>query len=427
MRVLSIMAAMAAAGMILSSTALAVPYATGVAVTGNDVAFTLNEDAQNVTVMLDGGGTVDLGAMTKGTHNINVPNFGNHQIKVTNSTAAGWTQTSANDMLTSFYSPSGVAVNRNPTSPNYGSVYVSNATSGTAAFGRNTPEGIYRLGADLNPVNNGTAGVVWGGSSGPWKCVVGQDDNLYAADLSNDLAFEIAPDLSANVQLVTAGNRTANQWVASIHVTGTKAAGNRKIYLTNSNYNDTARRGIIEYDLGAAAAVADGDTGTQVIGPSYFTYYPQDAIMDSAGNWYTGQYRSDPTQGAAIAKFVPGDMTTPVWETPKAVPYNGSYAIDVYEPNGWVAYGNFYDGFVHVFDTDDGSYVGGFDAGSRMRDISFDAAGNIYTVDNLSEWLKVWSPGGDTTMSTPFAVVPEPATLVFLAAGGLVLARRRRS
>ncbi len=58
MRVLSIMAAMAAAGMILSSTALAVPYATGVAVTGNDVAFTLNEDAQNVTVMLDGGGTV---------------------------------------------------------------------------------------------------------------------------------------------------------------------------------------------------------------------------------------------------------------------------------------------------------------------------------------------------------------------------------
>lgn len=427
MRVFSILAAVAAAGTILTSTALGVPYASGVSVSGADLSFTLNQDAQNVTLMLEGGGTMDLGALAKGAHNVNVPNVGNHQIKVTNSAAAAWTQVSVDDSLTSFYSPAGVAINRNPASPNFGSIYVSNAVGGTASAGPTTAEGIYRLKSDLQPINNGTAGVTWGGSSGPWKCVVGQDDNLYVADLSNDLAFEVAPDLSGNVQLIDASNRTTGQWVGSIHVSGTKADGNRKIYLTNNHYLD-ARVGVIGYDLGAAAAVASGDTGTQVVGPSYFAFYPQDAIMDSSGNWYTGQYRFDPAQGAAIAKFAAGTLplNTAAWETPKAAPYNGSYAIDVYEPNGWVAYGNYYDGFVHIFDMDDGSYIGGFDAGNRMRDIAFDAAGNIYTVDNSTEWLRVWSPGGDTAMNTPFTVVPEPASLVLLVAGGLALVRRRR-
>jgi len=80
---------------------------------------------------------------------------------------------------------------------------------------------------------------------------------------------------------------------------------------------------------------------------------------------------------------------------------------------------------VQIFNMADGSYIGGFDAGSRMRDIAFDAAGNIYTVDNLTEWLKVWSPGGDSMMETPFTIIPEPATLLLLGVPALFLRRRR--
>lgn len=417
----------------LPAAALAVPYASGVTQSGSVVNFVLNEASPNVQVSLGGGGTLDLGSLPAGAHSFDTSGAPSYQIKVSSSAAAGWTQTSADNMNTSFYIPTGVSVNRNPGSPNFGSIYVSNSGSGTTTFGRNTPKGLYRMTADTAPVNNGTAGVTWGtSSSAPFKSAIGADDRLYVADLANDLVFDIAPDLSSGIQLINSSNRTGSQWVAAVQVQGTQAGGDRKIFLVNSNYNDTARKGVVAYNLGGAAAVAADDKGAQLIGPNYFTYYPMDAVQDSQGNWYTGQYRFYATEAPALAKFLAGDLpgNTPAWESPKEAPYSGSYCVDVYEPNGWVAYGNYYDGWVHIFDMGDGSYVGGFDAGSRMRDIAFDAAGNLYTVDNTTEWLRAWSPGGDYTAITgsdgTFLVVPEPAALVLLACSLLCLPRRRR-
>ncbi|MDM8006674.1 MAG: lamin tail domain-containing protein [Phycisphaerae bacterium] len=306
-----------------------------------------------------------------------------------------WTQISLDQTTTSFYVPVGLSVNRNAGSLHYGSVYVSNATTGTTAYGRANPEGIYRLKADMTEINSGTAGVTWGGTSGPWKSAIGTDDRVYVTDLSNDLVFDVAPDLSAAVQLIDASNRTTNQWVGGVVVEGTQAAGNRKIYLANVNYNDTARKGLIQYTLDANPTVTASDTGVQYIGPSYYSFYPYDYVRDSVGDWYGTQYRYDPSQAEAIAKFLDSTtlpINTAFWTTPKVAPYNGGYCLDICEERGWVAYGNYYDGFVHVFNTADGSYIDGFDAGSRMRDIAFDAAGNIYTVDNSTEWLRVWSP-----------------------------------
>jgi hypothetical protein len=142
------------------------------------------------------------------------------------------------------------------------------------------------------------------------------------------------------------------------------------------------------------------------------------------------QFRSDATQAPAVSKFLDGvpPINTAAWETAKVSPYNGAYGIDIYEPKGWVAYGNYYDGWVRIFSMADGSYVGGFDAGTRLREVAFDAAGNIYTVDNSTEWLRIWSPGDGGNFFTTesyFNIVPEPASLLLIGIPMAVWRRRR--
>jgi len=73
-----------------------------------------------------------------------------------------------------------------------------------------------------------------------------------------------------------------------------------------------------------------------------------------------------------------------------------------------------------------------------IRDIAFDAAGNLYTVDSSTEWLRAWSPGGDWTFVTasdgtftpggPSAIIPEPisALLLLIGAASVVGRARRR-
>lgn len=419
----------------LASSAMAVSYASGVVKTGDDVSFVLNQNALSVQVVLDGGAQTLTLPTTAGQLNFNMTGYSSYQIKVASYGGSGWNSYVAHQTSTSFYVPTGVSINRNPASADFGKVFVSNATGGTTGFGRNNPEGIYALNAAGANLYSGTAGITWGGGSGPWRSMVGPDNHLYVTDLSNDLLFDVNPDLSGGVQLIDASNRTANQWVGGVYVEGTQAGGDRKIYLVDVNYNDTARKGLIRYDLGGNAAATTGDTGTQVIGPAYWVdnYYPYDAVRDSAGDWYTSQYRYDPSQAPAITKFQDG--TPPLdnnvlWETEQVNPYNGGYCLDINEEAGLVAYGNYYDGWVQIFDMDDGSYVGGFDAGTRMRDIAFDAAGNIVTVDNMTEWAEFWSPGGywNTLYDSDgtFAIIPEPTTLSLLTLGGLALLLRRR-
>ncbi len=418
----------------LASTAIAVPYASGVTKSGDDVSFILNQNAWSVQAVLDGGAqTLNL-PTTAGQLSFNMAGYSSYQIVIRSYQTSGWNQYIADGFDRNFYTPIGVSVDKNPLSANFGKVFVSNATSATTGAGRNTPEGIYMLRADGVATGFGNGGVAWGGTLGPGKSTIGPDGHLYVADLSMDLCYEISPDLQSATQLIDASNKTANQYVNSIIVEGTQAAGNRKIYLINGYYVN-ARTGLISYNLGGNAKATAGDTGTQVIGQSAWNgFYPYDVARDSKGDWYVNTYRATAGQAPVIMKFN-GAGTLPldddkIWEASNQYTY--PYGIDINENAGLVAYAHYGTGYVYIFDMATGAFKESFDAGSRGRELAFDAAGNLVVVDSTDEYARYWSPGGawetrfgsDGTFSV--TQVPEPTTLSLLALGGLALMLRRR-
>lgn len=138
----------------LSASAWAVPYASGVRNTaGNTWEFVLNESATGVTISRDGGNALNLGALGVGRHTFDMTGFTNFSIEVTKTAPVGWTelsQSSNDNLFTKYFRPNSVAVNTNPASPYFGTVYVANSIpSPTANPIRQQGDGIYALTADL--------------------------------------------------------------------------------------------------------------------------------------------------------------------------------------------------------------------------------------------------------------------------------------
>jgi len=416
-------AAVVLAGLV--STGLAVPYASGVSEAGGTVTYILNEDANNVTIKRTGDTQIDMGPLAKGTHTFPLGDASDYDIVVKKGATKAWKQINVDDTLTSFWVPVGVSVNKDPSSPNFGKMYVSetNVDENTTAFGRTTKSGIYMLHADASDAGYADGGVDWAAKGGlaPFKSTIGPDGHLYVADYSQDLAYEFSADMSTATPLIDATNKTTGQYVESIHVEGTQAGGDRSIYLVNSHYLDV-RRGLIKYDLGSNTSATSADTGQQFIGPDYFGFFPRDVARDSDGKWYMNQFRWNATQAPAIAKFPEDNGTSsinvPEWETEAVEPFGGAYGIDISEELGVVAYGHYYNGTVPMFNLDDGSEADSFVAGFRIRDVAFDAAGNLYTVDNSAEWARIWSPGGVSEATTSSAKTFD-LTLEFAPLGDL--------
>ena len=101
----------------LTSITKAVPYASGITTNGNNIHFILNEAADNVKVVFNGGASSqNLGALAKGSHSFALGAATSYRIEVTKSTAPTWTQISDDlNPLVRFYGPRGVAVNQRPT------------------------------------------------------------------------------------------------------------------------------------------------------------------------------------------------------------------------------------------------------------------------------------------------------------------------
>ncbi|NLX21530.1 MAG: PEP-CTERM sorting domain-containing protein [Phycisphaerae bacterium] len=460
-----LLVSVAACFLVSVPAAMAVPYASGLTQSGNTVGFVLNENATNVWVELDGGAaTQSLGALAKGSHSFDMTGYSSYQIKVLGTAAAGWTQYSNDgDNTSKYYSPKGVTVDRNPLSPNFGRIYVSEGLAGTTA-GRTTTAGIYVLDAAQGDVTGQgdaahTGGVDWvvGGTNSPWKIGLNRTDpsdtNLYIADWSDkhsgvwtaNTANFNAPfnELLDNTGRATSGIVLANQGAGPTELHGSVASGpwvegsgaDRKMYTIDE---DVRLGNVLRYDIGTTTsgyATAPADQTVDGTGLGYIQNATADLVRGADGSSWIAQYRyTDSDAVPALSRWEDG-ASAPSWKSgPSTLPLNRGYGcLDILDQGNLIALGT-NDGHIYILDISDPNNPVLADtiahSGLTIRDVAFDVAGNLYVVSSSSETLRIYSPGGDwlavTGSDGSFTIIPEPATLVLLTLGGFLLRRRVR-
>ncbi|MGD9632916.1 MAG: PEP-CTERM sorting domain-containing protein [Pirellulales bacterium] len=204
----------------VASSAWAVPYASGIyTVTGNTKEFVLNESADSITVLRNGANPVTFNNPTPGRYQFDMTGFSTYSIQVAKNAPVGFaelSQSNNSNLFTKYFRPNSVAVNKDPASPYFGTVYVNNSVpTATASPVRQQGDGIYSLTADLvgvdlvtkAPIANADdaslakrdASWVDGGTNGTYQMSLDSAGNLIVGDWS-DVAGGIKymkPDLTS--------------------------------------------------------------------------------------------------------------------------------------------------------------------------------------------------------------------------------------
>lgn len=457
------------AAIALAPAAQAVPYASGVINNAGTVSFILNESADNVTVLLDGGpGSLNLGALAAGSHSFALGAATTFEIQVSKSGVAPWTRISSDvNPLLLFSAGRGVAVNQNPASPYFGRIYVANTAAGTVttnavggiAQSRTVGEGIYILSADQSDALgrgdaastgglafDSTGGTAVPGANSPWRIEVGDDGNLYIADFSTNTGciYYTDPDVNTGAQALagTGWNRPTSQ--NTVHTTiggspivrGSIAAGTLKIWSTDGSYNRPAGGSLnrlMRWDVDAGP-FPHGLAPTQLGNPllSANADVTTDCDLAPDGKFYLMQNRANGTETGLFVMDTNG--TTVLWgslATSRSISNNPS-ATDILRISRAVKVSP--DGRrVALIRDDMQTWVlpltnGIPDLGGRElvntagtnttlgRDVSWDAAGNLYALSSGNALLRIFSPGGTTKTITrsdgTFTVVRPPPVSV---------------
>ncbi|GMV96924.1 MAG: hypothetical protein AMXMBFR83_12830 [Phycisphaerae bacterium] len=363
-----------------------------------------------------------------------------------------------------FAGPTGIAVNRFPSSPNFGRIYVSNASDSLTTPNPNltTGDGLWILNSDMT-FRGGSMATAAAAANGqlvtlkdpaldtafvsPWKIAINADnpDEIVMTDFRN--GFEncwIFDGEGQNVYRVldssTTGPTTGAAYnhgnIIFAQLTGTGI--NRKLWVIDEDKDigtpvvPPVGGGfdVIRHDIGTNS-VNHTAQGTEIINGG--------AAIPGGGNLYTDrEFRwawingtrklffacrrannTDPNMAAVCYNVDEhGTITGHAWSklntamsaaTGVTWILTGTVAVD--EVRNRLAIGR--DGGasavsrVAILNPEDGAYVTSFpvaEANSTLRSMDFDAAGNLYTVDTTSKHVRMWSPpDGPNSYTTPYA------------------------
>lgn len=248
-----------------------------------------------------------------------------------------WTQISDDSDL-NFYSfaPRGIAVNRNPNSPYYGRVFISNASPGPGAETNRLGDvqGILMRNADGSHTDDGAfglAGYDWvddGFSDSPIQIKVKEDDRLYFNDWTGRGKI-VACDmrLTTNVVVLDAPNYSQNPFSAANWINFEvvdAGTSNARVLLTDASFPSAGvwMWGTVENEVGERIADPNDQTGTQVIATGGDLSLRCDGIaIDANTNLYVIQNRANPGDNSMrAAKF-------PNWDGQSVVTSGASWIV----------------------------------------------------------------------------------------------------
>lgn len=311
----------------LSPPALAVPYASGISESGGTVTYVLNEDADSITVVRDGDTNLILSGtdLDKGTHTFPKGSATAYDIEVTKNTSVNWTQTNdpTTEVTSQYWSPRGVAVNKNPSSVYFGSIYVSNALQGTTdpnGLSRLTSNGLYAItadGADAYGIGDiaRDGGLFFefsdGNTNTPFRVTVAPDDTVYIGGWSDeapgvwrapgDLSGVSWPNVLANDNCdIDTGLCDNHGNVASMWVEGTGAS--TVLYTMDEDYflGLDNRKDIFRYNIGTSTDYTGLPTiqvdNSDVLPDANIINGRMDVVRDEDGTWWIAQYRFDDSE-----------------------------------------------------------------------------------------------------------------------------------
>ena len=352
--------------------------------------------------------------------------------------------------MNKFEQPRGITVNRNPASPTFGRIYVANgrgAAATAAPYVRTTYQGIYMLNADDTValdtgVNPRTAGLGFtpGNTATPNRLQINKDDGqLYICDWSDPSGglWVTDPDVTTGINVLDGiGGVGTHGSIGGAWVEGV-AGSNLRVF--SSDEDLAPGNSLWRYDIGSAALPYTG-APTLVGSPTISSSQVMDVVRGGSSNYlYLTQRRSAGTEANIFVFAEDGTFITNSLLASRA--FTGiSTNVDLLRevlaadisPDGStlaILRANVTPTVLLVPLTNGVFNLGvtnGFNVGSTSannRDIAYDAVGNLYVVNTSTEWMRIFSKGGSTIVtsgtdgsldiSTPpvlISVMPRPVS-----------------